>query len=353
MRWVPWPAVRRPRSWTSVAPCSGGWAGRTRRCCHGRAGFWPASFLVDPRPARHSLHRVLGSGDRRDGAMRSSRDPHALWPRPTRVPRRVPDSRESRCGGRFGPGTSANARSPDGSGDRVALGAPLLLPGLQVVPEDPNVRCQVAILQRSSSGNPLSAGCTICSTSSSKGSMDCRSPEAIGSDTSAGIRRRPLYVGDDRFVVLAVTGGRLTRRRRPEVVAFGFSVVAMSVVAFVPSGRVDSLPVAVGRNRACGSERSYLVVFGLAALAGVGNGRSGERRRRTVRAALEREAGSRSRTGLMVGCLWVFGRGELPAGETNSGRRAFIWPAIGDRSRADGDRRSGCDPIGVRTERSP
>jgi hypothetical protein len=122
-------------------------------------------------------------------------------------------------------------------------------------------------------------------------------------------------------VVLAITA--VAVRRRPEVLAFGAVVLAMAALVFLSP--VVSILHSLTHERGVAWQRSLLpMAFALAVLAGVGLDvivRShGER---MVRAW---SGGGFAVAALVVGALWAFGRGHLPAAEAGIRRDSFVWP---------------------------
>ncbi len=203
----------------------------------------------------------------------------------------------------------------------VALGAPLLLPGSQVVSGsqravpggDPAeilkgnpalpLHNLVHVIFQGFDGLPLS---------------DSHWFGYIG-----GYSETAAYVGVIA-VVLAVMAVAV-RRGRPEVVALGVLCVVMVAVAFAPP-----LVAILYRLPVIGTvlwQRAILpLAFGIAVLAGVGMDalvRShGDR-------AVRRWAGSGfAAVALLLVGIWVFGRGDLSGHEATIRAESFIWPAV-------------------------
>ena len=147
----------------------------------------------------------------------------------------------------------------------LALGAPLLLPGSQVVSGSQRAvpgGDPAEILK----GNPALPSHNLVHVIF-QGSTDCRSPGSHWFGYIGGYSETAAYVGVIA-VVLAVTAVAV-RRRRPEVVAFGVLCVVMVVVAFVPP-----VVAVLYRLPLIGTvlwQRAILpLAFGMAVLAGVG-----------------------------------------------------------------------------------
>lgn len=203
----------------------------------------------------------------------------------------------------------------------IALGAPLLLPGLQVasgsqraVPGgDPAELIQ---------GNPALPIQNL-SHFIFQGFDGLPIAGSHWFGYAGGYSETAAYVGVIALVlaVMAVA----VRPRRPEVLAFGFVVVAMLAIAFIPPlvSILYRLPV-VGTVL---WQRAILVVaFSVAVLAGVGMDT-------LVRAHADRSvrrwtAGGFTGAGLLLIGIWVFGRGHLPTTERNIRAESFIWPSV-------------------------
>lgn len=203
----------------------------------------------------------------------------------------------------------------------VALGAPLLLPGLQVVSDSQRAvpgGDPAEILK----GNPsLPLHNLVHVIFQGFDGLPVAHSHWFG--YVGGYSETAAYVGVIA-VVLAVMAV-VVRRRRPEVVAFGVLSVAMLVVAFVPL--VVSILYRLPLVGTVLWQRAILpLTFGVAVLAGVGmDALVSAHDERSVR----RWAGGGFAVAalLMVG-LWVFGRGDLTADETTIRAESFIWPAI-------------------------
>ncbi len=204
----------------------------------------------------------------------------------------------------------------------AALGAPLVLPGLQVggssIRNFRGGECPITggcgrphglplidlvhVLFQGFNGLPVSGSQWF-------------PPSAIYINTVA-------YVG-----VIAVVLGVLaiaTRRSQPEVLAFGAIAVVMTSLVFAAPvvSFMDDMPFHLGGvlwYRATGC-----MAFSLAILAGVGTDvlvRTGSSRR--VRTWLGASFGA---VGLVLAALWLLGRGHLPPAEASIRANSFIWP---------------------------
>ena len=139
-----------------------------------------------------------------------------------------------------------------------------------------------------------------------------------------GYSETAAYVGVIALV-LAVTAVAVGRRPRHEVIALGVLTLAMAVIAFVS-------PVVSGLSRLplIGTvlwQRAILpLVFSLALLAGVGMNalvRSHDER------AVRRWTGAGFvLVAVLLSAVWIFGRGHLPTDEASIRADSFIWPAI-------------------------
>ncbi len=148
-------------------------------------------------------------------------------------------------------------------------------------------------------------------------------------NTSAFFGDRLFYIDTVAYVgIIALALALLAvvvRRRRPEVVAFG-------AVALVMAGLVFAQPVvsAVDHVPHLGSvlwNRALLpLAFALAILAGMGTDalvRAGHRRAVTAWAGASFGA-----AGIVLGALWLFGRGHLSPTDESIRTRSFIWPLL-------------------------
>jgi hypothetical protein len=204
----------------------------------------------------------------------------------------------------------------------IALGAPLLLPGIQVISGSERAvpgGDPAEILK----GNPaLPLHNLVHVIFQGFDGLPVAGSHWFG--YIGGYSETAAYVGVIA-VVLAVMAVAV-RRRRPEVVAFGVLSVVMVVVAFVPPvvSILSRLPL-VGTVL---WQRAILpLTFGVSVLAGVGLDA-------IVRAHEERAVRRWAVGGFVVAALllvglWVFGRGDLTLDEATIRAESFIWPAIG------------------------
>jgi hypothetical protein len=131
------------------------------------------------------------------------------------------------------------------------------------------------------------------------------------------------YIGVIALALAVVAVG--TRWRRPEVLALAATAVAMAAVAYV-SSVVSGIDQLTGLRSVAWHRTVQPMVLALAVLAGVGMDA-------LVRSHAERPVrrwtGSTfAGTGVVVGLVWLFGRGRLPPFEAAVRARSFIWPAI-------------------------
>jgi hypothetical protein len=204
----------------------------------------------------------------------------------------------------------------------VALSAPLMLPGLQVVrgsqhslpggdpaelikgnPALP-VHNLVHVLFQGFDGLPV---------------VGSRWFGYVG-----GYSETAAYVGVVALA-LAVTAVAV-RRSRPEVIALGVLCAGMVVVAFVPG-----VVAALYRLPVVGTvlwQRAILpLAFGLAVLAGIGlDAVVRDWSNPTVRRRL---GWSFAGVAAVVAGVWLFYRGSLPPAESTIRSDAFIWPLVG------------------------
>jgi len=203
----------------------------------------------------------------------------------------------------------------------IALGAPLLLPGSQVISGSQRAvpgGDPAEILQ----GNPaLPLPNLVHIIFQGFDGLPLSSSHWFG--YIGGYSETAAYVGVIA-VVLAVTAVGV-RRGRSEVVAFGALCVVMLAVAFLPP-----VVAVLGRLPLVGTvlwQRAILpLAFGLAVLSGVGMD------------ALVRSPYSRSvrrwagggfvSVALVLVVLWVFGRGDLAGDLATVRAKSFIWPAV-------------------------
>jgi hypothetical protein len=229
----------------------------------------------------------------------------------------------------------------------LALGAPLLLPGLQVAAGSQRAAPggdPAEILQ----GNPpLPAHNLVHFIFQGFDGLPTAGSHWFG--YIGGYSETAAYVGVIALV-MAVTG-LAVRRRRPEVVAVGVLIVVMTAVAFAPP-----VVAALYRLPLVGTvlwQRAILpVAFGVAVLAGVGM--DALLRARDQRAVQRWLGGGFGVAAVLVAALWLFGRGQLAAGDAVIRSRSFIWPAatsvvgltvvgaliVVDRRRRNGDTRA-------------
>jgi hypothetical protein len=203
----------------------------------------------------------------------------------------------------------------------IALGAPLLLPGLQVVSGSQRAvpgGDPAEILK----GNPaLPLHNLVHFIFQGFDGLPIAGSHWFG--YIGGYSETAAYVGVIA-VVLAVMAAAV-RGRRPEVVAFGAVVVAMAAVAFVPP--VVSILYRLPFVGTVLWQRAILpVAFGVAVLAGVGM--DALVREHSNRAVRRWAGGGFVVAALLLAGLWLFGRGDLPTDEASIRTESFIWPTI-------------------------
>ncbi len=202
-----------------------------------------------------------------------------------------------------------------------ALGAPLLLPGLQVISEsqhsvpggDPGELVP---------GNPaLPAHNLTHFIFQGFDGLPTAGSHWFG--YAGGYSETAAYVGVIALVLAATAVG--IRHRQPIVIAFGGLVVAMSAIAFIPI--VVSVLYRLPLVGTVLWQRAIMpLAFAVAVLAGVGmdvlvRSHNQQAVRRWI-------GGGFAASAMLLVVLWVFGRGHLPADEATIRARSFIWPVI-------------------------
>jgi hypothetical protein len=196
-----------------------------------------------------------------------------------------------------------------------ALGAPLLLPGLQLI--SGSVRTGKNLSQA------VSAQSLVLVPFQGFDGLPVSGSRYFG---SGYYTKSVAYIGVLAVVLaaVAVMGAVRFRRRRPEVIAFGAVALAMAAIVYLPivESALDGLPLigSVLWRRA-----TMPMAFALAVLAGLGTEiLVREYRHRSVRRWFGVAFGASAAFLLL---LWAFGRGRLPAFEASIRDRSFIWPA--------------------------
>ncbi len=203
----------------------------------------------------------------------------------------------------------------------LALGAPLLLPGSQVVSGSQRAvpgGDPAEILK----GNPaLPLHNLVHVLFQGFDGLPIAGSHWFG--YIGGYSETAAYVGVIA-VVLAVTAVAV-RRARPEVVALGALCIVMLVVAFLPP-----VVAVLYRLPLIGTvlwQRAILPLsFGVAVLAGVGM--DALVRAHADRAVRRWAGGGFAAAALLLIGIWVFGRGDLPADQATIRAQSFIWPAV-------------------------
>ena len=138
-----------------------------------------------------------------------------------------------------------------------------------------------------------------------------------------GYSETAAYVGVIALVLAAAGLG--LGRRRPEVLAFGVLSVVMVAIAFAPP-----VVAVLSRMPLIGTiiwQRALLpLAFGLAVLAGVGM--DALVRRPSDQAVRRWVGGGFAVVALALAGLWLFGRGSLPAELAAIRRTSFVWPVV-------------------------
>jgi len=123
-------------------------------------------------------------------------------------------------------------------------------------------------------------------------------------------------------LVLAVLAVAL-RRRDPEVLAMTAVAVVMGAIVFFSPvvGLLDTVPYGIRWHRG-----AIVFALALAVLAGVGTDvLIGSHRERTVR---RWAGGAFACVALFLGLLWLVGRGSLPPADVAIRNSSFVWPTV-------------------------
>jgi len=206
----------------------------------------------------------------------------------------------------------------------AALGAPLLLPGIQV---------GGLSIRQVRGGQPSYTGkATLAQALPLHNLIGVvfQGFDGLAVSGSRWFSDRFLYIDVAAYVgVIAVVLGvaaLTTRRRQPEVVAFGAIAVVMTAIVFAPPvvSVLDHLPFHLGGI--LWFRALTLMGFALAVLAGVGADvvvRSGTTRR------VQRWLGAGfAFAAVVVFALWLFGRGHVPPADATIRAKSFVWPVV-------------------------
>ncbi len=196
----------------------------------------------------------------------------------------------------------------------AALSAPLLLPGLQILPG--------SLRTGKSLSRAVPAQSLVLTLFQGFDGSPVAGSQWFGPATPWTV----AYVGVVAVVlaVLAVMAAVKLRRRRPEVIAFGAVALAMTGIVYVPviESVLDGLPLVGGDKW---FRATMPMAFAVAVLAGIGT---------DVLVRWHRERAIRRWLGwtfvafaVLVLGLWLFGRGHLPPMEASIRAKSFIWPA--------------------------
>ncbi len=203
----------------------------------------------------------------------------------------------------------------------AALGAPLILPGLQVISGSQRAVPGGDPAELISGNPPLPVHNLIHFAFQGFDGLPIAGNTWFG--YIEGYSETAAYVGVVVLVLAAL--GVAVRRRRPVVVAFAAVVVCAGAAAFVPPvvAVLSRLPV-VGTIL---WQRALLpLVFGLVVLSGFGmdvlvrhHNRTRVRRWAAAGFAL---------AGAVLATLWLVGRGDLPPAEATIRNDSFVWPVV-------------------------
>ena len=197
----------------------------------------------------------------------------------------------------------------------AALSAPLLLPGLQLLPS--SLRTGKNLSQA------LPAGSIVLTLFQGFDGLPVAGSRWFG---SGYYTKTVAYLGVIALVlaVVAVVAAVKLRLRRPEVVAFSAVALAMAGIVYVPpvESFLDALPLfgSVQWHRS-----TTAMAFAVAVLAGMGvDALVRSHGTRVVRAWSAYGFGA---VALLLLVLWGVDRGHLPPVEASIRAKSFIWPA--------------------------
>ena len=209
-----------------------------------------------------------------------------------------------------------------GVGAGAALGAPLLLPGYQLI-----TGSQRAVAGGDPgelvAGNPAIPAHNL-SHLVLQGFDGLPVAGSHWFGYVGGYSETAAYVGV--LALALVVTGVAVRRRRPEVVALAVMTAVALAAAFLPPlvWVLSHLPV-VGTLL---WQRALLpMAFGLAILAGIGMDALLDPTER--RSAARWLGGALAVLAAVVALLWLFGRGHLPDSDASIRSHAFVWPLVG------------------------
>jgi hypothetical protein len=197
----------------------------------------------------------------------------------------------------------------------AALSAPLLLPGLQLLPS--SLRTGKNLSQA------LPAQSIVLNLFQGFDGLPVAGSRWFGSGYYV---KTVAYLGVIAVVlaVLAVVAAVKLRCRRPEVIAFGAVALSMAGIVYVPP--VESFLGALPLLGSVQWHRSTTAMaFALAVLAGMGvDVLVRSHRRRVIRVWTAYGFGA---SAVLLVALWALGRGHLPRVEASIRAKSFIWPA--------------------------
>ena len=193
-----------------------------------------------------------------------------------------------------------------------ALGAPLLLPGLQDI--------SVSVQGTQGGHEALAAHDLVYLFTQGFDGLPLAGNHWFG---ELSYSETASYVGVITLVLAIMAVG--VRRRRPEVIAFAVVAVTMAVITFVP--RVDSVLDRVPRLGDVSWARALLpLAFALAVLGGMGI--DAVVRSYNQRAVRYWMGGGFVVSGGILVALWALGRDHLTSAETTIRDKSFIWPSV-------------------------
>jgi hypothetical protein len=208
-----------------------------------------------------------------------------------------------------------------GSGAGLALGAPLLLPGLQVVSASQHGSAGGDPAELVKGNPPLPAHNLLHLAFQGYDGLPVAGNHWFG--YLGGYSETAAYVGVIPLVLVVLAVAR--RRRRPEVVALTVLALVTLAVAFVP-GVVDALNHLPGVKTVVWQRALLPLVFALAVLSGFG---MESVIRHPDRAPVRRWLGVTFgvATVVLIG-LWIFGRRGLGPDDASSRRDSLLWGVV-------------------------
>jgi hypothetical protein len=208
-----------------------------------------------------------------------------------------------------------------GSAAGVALGAPLLLPGLQLVSGSVHAAPGVNPAELVKGDPPLPPGTLLHLIFQGYDGLPIAGSHWFG--YVGGYSETAAYLGIIPLVLAVVAVA--TRGRRTEVMAFTAVALLFGMVAFLPP-LVDGLNALPLVGNLVWQRALLPLVFALTVLSGVGmDAVVGASRRADVRRWL---AGGFGVALLGVAGVWLFGRGALDPVEARIRQSSFLWVVV-------------------------